>query len=896
MDGNIARLRDELSRLDGPARVPKLVELGQALNQRYWRAGPGQPAALGELSAAIEAWDEAYGLLDPGDPARGQVAAQLGWYLSMRYGAHGSGPKDRDTAIFVLREALTFTSVPAPQVTIARLSLGQLHLSRATEAMSPAGARGGFLHGLPQGVDGDADEAVRLFREVLDGPPLSADVTAMARTLLTLAESIQPLLSGDLSRLDLGKMMEMMSVLQRLQRDGMPSTTWVTGDSLNYPVTVMDPEVHQPPTVPPRRPAPTAFAAPSSSARRAARDRLSSLVACPDQPVWEQARALLLAGPSAVPPADLDAFAGAAANAADEDEGTAVERGLDRLLAAIGMSLRGRRDGSGWADEEDVPAAYVAAAHQLAAATRHVPPDHPAAVVIIEATGSVLDDRRPLAGPVTDIAQDISSYGERVPSLPPAAAAVAALCRAVAAAEIVPCTAAGVPAGHPWHQVLTTAAAHAELLAAVRAGAPVPPRPELGFLAMLLHDVPAALDAAPKRPSPREAAVLGAAHPDPDTAISLLESAVRALDDDGLRTRTWQRLAEAYHRRGATGDAELCRNAGLKALRDRAFATRFAHWMIAGGRAAEAFTAFEAAATSPVAASLPHDIVAVLTGVEPPPSPPLDAPSIADVAAAVRRLGAAAFVHVHPAGALRLDAATEELALLPSVPGETVFASLTDGVDHLTPAAATVVSLVPSAAHLLRPLATPTGRPLFVVNPRGDRDAAMAEVLAVRRLFYPQSLCAGRALEPVDTPGTAGDLRVHLPGASLVHLACGLHGTELELADGETLDLASLQASGGLVILAEGTAPALLDAGFRGVVGWQWPVPSPYAALALFLLHQHLVDERLTPAAAVNAVHRWMLDPDRTLSPLLTGAHLHTVRTTDLTQPSLWAALAYHGR
>jgi hypothetical protein len=167
----------------------------------------------------------------------------------------------------------------------------------------------------------------------------------------------------------------------------------------------------------------------------------------------------------------------------------------------------------------------------------------------------------------------------------------------------------------------------------------------------------------------------------------------------------------------------------------------------------------------------------------------------------------------------------------------------------------------------------------------------MAEVMVVRRLFYPRSVCLGRALEPVDGAGTPDDVVRHLPGASLVHLACGLRGTELELAGGE----AAIRGT-GLVILTEGSAPELLDAGFAGVIGWQWTVPAPVAALALCMVHLELVDHRLPPAAAVNAVQRWMLDPERVLPPILTGAHLHTATTTDLTQPALWAALAYRGR
>jgi hypothetical protein len=198
--------------------------------------------------------------------------------------------------------------------------------------------------------------------------------------------------------------------------------------------------------------------------------------------------------------------------------------------------------------------------------------------------------------------------------------------------------------------------------------------------------------------------------------------------------------------------------------------------------------------------------------------------------------------------------------------------------------------------------AVPVGKaPLFVVNPRGDRDAEMADVLALRRLFYPRSVCVGHALESVDGSGTRQDVLSLLPGASLVHLACGMRGTELQLAGEEVLDVA-MARGGGLVILAEpdsdgfgSTAESFLGVGFSGVIGWQWSVPSSFAALALFMTHLMLVDHQSPPAIAVAAVQQWMLDPDRNLPLVLPGAHRRTVETTDLTRPALWAALAYHG-
>jgi hypothetical protein len=993
MQDSTERLREELSRMTGPARLPKLTQLGQALATDYWRAGPGRPAALGVLSAAIDAWDEAYGLLDPGDPARGQVAVQLGWLLSARHGAHGSGPKDRDTGIFVLTEAARFTNLPPMQAAMARIALGQLHLARAMEAMGPAAARGGFLGGGSPGPAQDADEAARLFRELLAGPVLSADVTSTVRDMLTVAESIQPLLSGNLANFDLGEIIGVMSRLQDLQRNGLPTNLWDQArmaDPLDYPVTVMHGDGRSAPVVPPRRPTPATGTPPTTtpatgtpptttpatgtqpaSARRIVRERLAALAPDRDRPVWEQALAMLLAGPDRIEPGALDAFVGAAASAVDAHEGgDPVEPGIDRLLSVVGLCLREQRDGSGWDDDEDATGgARRAAARHLLAATGYVPPGHPAAVAIVEASGGLLDETRPLSGAITEIADDLLTYAERIESRPPVVTALAELCRTVTALRAGNPThpdpldaVAAVPAGHPWRGPLGTAAAHARLAAAVHNGSPITSgAPDGGDLAAvldaLLRNDPAALrtalDAAADRSSPPTQAVLAAGRlrlgDDPDTAITRLAGAVRLLDDGGLRTRTWWRLAEAYRRRGAAGDAERCRDAGRNALDgpdlDPASAGRFAGWMLAEGRGAEAFTALEIAAAAPKRPgvdSLTRDVLAVLIGVAPPAAPIATVSTPAEVAAAVREIGAAALLYVHPtddagltAGVLCLDPATGQLDVLANLPVTDPLVSDDPGwpailgrwtAGRLLVAATgelsrvalgavctgdgrplvqhVAITHVPSGTHVVRLAARPvppvTGEPVFVVNPRGDQDAAMAEVMILRRLFHPRSVCLGRALEPVDAVGTPEDVRKRLAEASILHLACGLDGTALQLAGEETLDMASVTGARGLVVLpapgASDLVPTLLDVGFAGVIGWRWAVPASFVALALFLVHLELVDNRRPPAEAVGAVHRWMIDPDRIVPPYLPGAYLNTVRTTDLTRPALWAALAYSGR
>jgi hypothetical protein len=998
MDATTERLQENLSRLCGPARIPVLLQLGQEFADRYWRTGPGAPAALGQLSAAIGATQEAYDLMAAEDPFRPQVGALLGYWLHIRYGAHGGPEADRHTAMAVLSEALEYLDLPPMLVAIALLALGQLHLSRAIEPVTPAAARAGFLGGTSADSRTEAEEAIRHFRQLLDRPSTSPEITAVARTMLTVTEAVQPLLSGDLARFDISKIMEAMAALQQVQRDGLsfgisgldlPSLRSLNPDfgavkPIDRPGVTLHGDGGQPPAIPPRRPtdAPRTIVDPGLP-RQAARDQLAALTGLASEPVWEQVRALLAADPERMPAGALDSYLGAAATAvAAEEAGDPVEAGLDRLLSAVGLGLRDRWDGSGWADES-VSGASRTAAELLVAAAARIPAAHPAATVVVEALGALLDGTRPLSGAVTEVAGSLGRYATEVVPATATVTAIGELCRTVitlaagtdADPEPLAAAVAAMPAEHPWYPVLCTAVRQVRLAAAVRAGRAVSveagPDGLGALLDALLHDdaqaLRAAVDAAAAttRP-PRVAAVLGAGYlklaawapvPERDdlaVAIQLLAGSAVALDerDGSLRSRTWWRLAQAYRRHGAPTEAGLSREAGLTALRggdlDPRSAAQFAGWMLADRRAVESYTALEVAAAGTgrpraAASSLAEDVLDVILGIAPQAPQQREVPEWSDVAAAVRKVGASALLYLHPtdeagrtAGVLCLVPATGRLEVLANVP-------VTDPLTSDDPGWSAIVgrwsggSLLVAASGELRQIAlsavlvgdgrrlaqdaslgyvtsgaqvielagrTPapvTKSPLFVVNPRGDRDAEMPDVLVLQRLFYPRSACLGRALEPVDGSGTREEVLAQLPDASLVHLACGLRGAELDLTGEEVLDVTAARG-GGLVVLAqcsiEGFAPTaevFLGAGFAGVIGWQWPVPAPFVALALFMTHLMLVDHRLPPAAAVAAVQQWMLDPYRELPPLLPGAYRHTVDTVDLTRPALWAALAYHG-
>jgi hypothetical protein len=394
---------------------------------------------------------------------------------------------------------------------------------------------------------------------------------------------------------------------------------------------------------------------------------------------------------------------------------------------------------------------------------------------------------------------------------------------------------------------------------------------------------------------------------------------------------------------------------------------RFAGWMLADSRAEEAFAALEVAATidprqtvdpavDPAVDPLIDDVAAVLLGLTPlttPAAPPPEPPTRIEVASALRAVGATALMYLHPTGesgltvgVLCLDAATDGLDVAANVPvtdplaaddptwsavverwiargtaggRPRILAAATCGLAGIAlPAARTGsgrrlvevldISRVGSGGEVVRLAGRqipPIGAdPVFVVNPRGDRDAEMINVMVLRRLYYPRSVCLGRALEPVDGTGTREDVTNQLARASMVHLGCGLRTVPagVELAGGQVLDPSTVRKVSGLVILPPSDpdtfgalASALLAAGGIGVVGWLRPVDPQIVALAHFMLHQALVEERMAPAVAVGSVQRWMLDHRRQIRPELPAALAVTARTIDLTRPALWAPLTYRG-
>jgi len=856
----ITRIQAELSGLRGPVRARPLLELAQALTDRYMRSGPGTPAALPDLDRAIDAFREASGHLQPDDAYRGQVAQGLGWLLGLRHLAHGSPERDGDEAIGLL-DSVDVARLPPAAAAMGQVVLGQLYLARAMRGLQGPG----LLRG---GGRADADRAVDTFRAILATPAISDEISHGVRSLLPAAEAVRDLVGGPggPAGFDLGGMARMVAAMQTLQdnlgamRGATPSGGFGPAPlaplaplgpldhpvaalhPLDHPVAVMHPTDRTepaPPVVPvPRRPAPVVDL---DAVRAALTARLTTMApAAADAPAL--AGALLRPAVPAAAVDDVDEAVGLATTLVHGGG----DSGTDHLLLGVSLYVRGRLDDGGW-DGGDL----AAAAGSLLDALDRIPPGDPAAPTVLRGVGAVLDDREPLGGVLAAAAPRLAARAEAVVaagSTDPVAVALRDLSRAATAiragrsGEVAPLrrAVAAVPESYPWRFRLLAAAGTALLAQGLRT------------------DDPAGV---------REAG-------------ALLTAAV----------------SEAPAGRYSSEVVDLVGRLGMPTAERSVFAA--------------------AERVDPLA----REVATRLLG---PDVEVGSAPTVADVAAAVRTVGAGGLLY--PSGHL-LDPATAVLRPAGAQPparlvvvAPTPVAVAVD-LPAVTAARRPVVSLVASGRQLVtlarrKPLPV-ADRVVFVANPRGDREAATIEAMTLRRIFYPHSVGLGHTVENVSGPATPAQVLAHLPGASLVQLGCGLRTGRvpaLELADpgdggSAWLDVEQIGAalgdadSGGLAVVpADATdwfplADGLVDAGLVGVVGWLRPVAQPVAALMLFVLHAHLADRGLPPADAVHAAQEWMLDPRRETPPYLPAAHAVTLAGTDLTDPSLWSALCYRGR
>ncbi|WP_431899104.1 CHAT domain-containing protein [Micromonospora chalcea] len=211
----VSELRDRLDRLSGGERAHTLVELGRALVERYWRSGPGSPASLPDLTAAIEAFESAHALLGETATIRPTVRFYLGWLLGVRHSAHGGATTDRERGITLLGAATQLPHLPPSLGEIARLTLGQLHLSRAVDHL-----RANSAAMLPSAVPGvrrsDLDAAIALFRKVLVESAPWVEIAAAAKTYLGIAEVVQTVYDSTSGDFDTGRTMSALTQLQHL--------------------------------------------------------------------------------------------------------------------------------------------------------------------------------------------------------------------------------------------------------------------------------------------------------------------------------------------------------------------------------------------------------------------------------------------------------------------------------------------------------------------------------------------------------------------------------------------------------------------------------------------------------------------------------------------------------
>ncbi|GID65577.1 hypothetical protein Acy02nite_34580 [Actinoplanes cyaneus] len=440
-----------------------LVEHGADLTNRYLRAGPGSAAARPHLDEAITVLEKAYQRIEPAETLRGQVAAQLGWLHGMRHLAHGGAAGDRTAAVHLLDESLGFPGQSPVLAGGSKLILGQLLMAGMTAGMTSPGA---FLQGGRADGAGDADRAIALFREVADGPPVSAELTSSARTLLTVAEALHGMLGGP-GGMDLGKLTRAFGAMQSFQQQ-------MRGGGMTPP-PMPDPSVFIPaarkpadapavpgpteatatprPTEPAAMPRPTESTATPRSAEPTATPRpAEATVESPgswhpfderDQPdlPFDPGRVAVVDGPvptggpeprprpapiPATPAADLRALLETCSEAIDERVALTAaiaaapgNRPADELALADALIARHQvGDGSGWPDGPDDLAIAARCLDRIAAGLPGLPP---ADVELAARVAAALPGTTPLESAFADVATAMRDAGLKALVYPSAA-------------------------------------------------------------------------------------------------------------------------------------------------------------------------------------------------------------------------------------------------------------------------------------------------------------------------------------------------------------------------------------------------------------------------------------------------------------------------------------------
>ena len=401
MADELDALRARLAGLTGPARTRPLIDLSRRLADRYWRTGPGTPAALPYLNETISTLHEAYGYFEPGDVNRAQIAVLQGWMTGTRYTAHGGPEQDLERGIDRLSEAMSFPQLPGQLKLIARVVLGQLLLSRVTRLLQGRDlVRLATTTGVPPEPSADLERAVGYFREVPESPACPAELAAVARSLLAMAEALRTLLTSlghGAGPAALSGIQQAMAAVQAAQQQlaggvqqvGMPAMTNLfhldpAADPLDRPVVVVpgaEPAASTAPR-PRREPAPVV---PAAELRAAFRDALPG----GGSPFGTLAGLLRdgVPAPADETVDDLVALASALLDAPGAG-------GTDHLLLAAVLFLRGGSGGGGWAGD-DGGDDRRAAARSLLTASDTLPGQRADAVGLALRLATLLDEKHP---------------------------------------------------------------------------------------------------------------------------------------------------------------------------------------------------------------------------------------------------------------------------------------------------------------------------------------------------------------------------------------------------------------------------------------------------------------------------------------------------------------------
>jgi hypothetical protein len=479
-------LRTELARFgDSPARLGTLVRLGQALMAEYNQIGPGRPEAKPYLDESIDAFEKAYAIMQPSDPVRGPVGAMLGGMFAARHAVHGGVMRDRDEGVKVLDEALTFPDLNPIQRAMAQVSLGQLCLAGAMAYMQSSGmsiATRSVGVPAPDGAVRDVGRAIACFRAVLDGEPVSADLTTITRTLMDVSEAVQTVLgavSGNVRDMDLSRLTQALAVMQKLQDQlrsgGAPTyrlpdsglfdvdlTEFIQTPSAQRPVAVVQSSVETDPGRPLQRSAPAAL--PDLVQLR---HSLYALLPGTDPEGWPAAGDLLLPGTPTPDVATVDEMVALGLTIVErtpEAEAKSAPAAIDRYVLAVALLMRGRGD--------ETSSDRSAALEEYATAATTIPLVHPAARVILRSLGAFLNEGRPLDDSIAAVAGRVAGRIDSaiVAGIPAPADlvvldALRCMARAAEALADLRRAASKVPSEYPWSAAVKAAGQYAEAAA-----------------------------------------------------------------------------------------------------------------------------------------------------------------------------------------------------------------------------------------------------------------------------------------------------------------------------------------------------------------------------------------------------------------------------------------------